>query len=189
VTVTGGRLGGRRAVAVLAVLTLAALIGGITTAIVRQPGSHHDRVAAAVTTPAPRGSPTTSAPTGTGVVAAAATAVAYYTALRDNDVRTAYGLLCASRRVPYGEYTAEYAADVRTGTGIAQFRRTGGGEVRGDQAAVPATVALADGERTPIIVLLVIEGGQWRVCSSNLGGVLPAPGSSPGPTGSPGSRT
>jgi hypothetical protein len=126
----------------------------------------------------------TPPPGGRSATAAAATAVDYYLALKREDPQAAYGLLCPARQLSYSEYAAEVATDTRTGTGITSFTLAGPGQVKGLTAAVPAHVSLADGEQTPIVVLLSYSSGAWRVCSSNLGGILPGPGqsSTPQPT-------
>jgi hypothetical protein len=96
--------------------------------------------------------------------------------VKRGDARAAYQLLCERQRIGYADYAARVARNTRTGTGIASFRLTANAQVRGALAAVPGQVGLDDGDTTPIVVLLVDESGDWRVCSSNLGGVLPAPG-------------
>jgi hypothetical protein len=117
--------------------------------------------------------------------AAERAADAYYAAVHDNDAKAAYGLLCAQERNGYTQYAAEVAQDHATGTGVATFRRTGAGRVRGSEAAVPARIVLDDGVGTPIVVLLARESGHWLVCSSDLGGVLPPPGPPAGQSPTP----
>jgi hypothetical protein len=60
--------------------------------------------------------------------------------------------------------------------------------VSGRLAAVPGEVDLANGEATQIVVILAEESNVWRVCSSDLGGVLPGPGTAatPSPSATPG---
>jgi MFS family permease len=173
----------RLIVATIATLALVVVVVGIGTVIDRHGRRDHELSAAAV--------PSTSAtslpgPTATGtpdrftaVSAAAAVTDSYYAAVKKGDARTAYRLLCARQRISYAVYAARIALNTRTGTGITRFRRTGIGTVRGRLAAVPGEVDLANGLATPIVVLLVESSGRWRVCSSNLGGVLPAPGTTP----------
>jgi hypothetical protein len=43
---------------------------------------------------------------------------------------------------------------------------------------VPGQLVLDNGQATAIQVLLVQASGGWRVCTSNLGGILPGPGGS-----------
>lgn len=181
----------RRLVAGFAVLILVVVGVGVVTAFARQGDSNGRTKAGPLPSmPAPGASRSpespSAAPSGpTGVAAADTAANGYYTALAHGDARTAYGLLCTRQQVGYGKYAEEVARNAQTGTSITSFRRAGVGQVRGLEAGVPGRVVLANGEATPIVVLLVVESGRWRVCSSDLGGVLPAPGSTTGASPSP----
>jgi hypothetical protein len=162
------------------------MIAGVATVIARHGGN--DRSVASARSAATSGSASTSpTPTATGspgnpAAAADVTADGYYAAVKRGDAHAAYVLLCQRQQLGYAAYAARVARNVRTGTGITNFRRTGVGTVRGKLAAVPGEVDLANGSDTPIVVLLVEESGGWRVCSSNLGGVLPGPGTPPVPS-------
>lgn len=114
---------------------------------------------------------------------------AYYAELAAKHPTAAFSLLCSARQqsMPLSLYTQAYAQDVSTGTGITTFTQSGQQEEQGNQAAVPGTLVLADKESVPITVLLMKEGASWRVCSSDLGGVLPNPGM--GSSGSSGGVT
>jgi hypothetical protein len=168
----------------LSALALVVLAAGVATAIVRHGDGSTDQQPRVASLPsaspsssrsAPSGSAST-APPGRDTVAAAAAATGYYAAVKRGDARAAYRLLCERQRIGYASYAARVARNTRTGTGIASFRITGDAQVRGALAAVPGQVNLDDGETTPIVVLLVDQSGDWQVCSSDLGGVLPAPG-------------
>jgi MFS family permease len=173
----------RLIVATIATLALVVVVIGIGIVIDRHGRRDHEVAAAAVPTASATSSPgptaTVTPSTSAAVSVAAAVTDSYYAAVEKGDARAAYRLLCARQRIGYAVYAARIAVNTRTGTGITRFRRTGIGTVRGRLAAVPGEVDLANGLATPIVVLLVESSGRWRVCSSNLGGVLPAPGTTP----------
>jgi hypothetical protein len=182
----------RLLIAAIATLALVVVIVGVGIVIdrhgdrgnkARASGGHSPSVAASLA-PSPTGTPGGSA----ALSAASAVTDSYYAAVKKGDARAAYRLLCARQRIGYAVYAARIALNTRTGTGITGFRRTGLGTVRGPVAAVPGEVQLANGESTPIVVILAEESTVWRVCSSDLGGVLPGPGTSvtPSPSASPG---
>jgi hypothetical protein len=181
-----GRQPLRLVVATIATLALVVVVIGVGTVIDRHGRQDNKGPAPAVQstsgTSSPR--PTTTTPGGSAAASAAAAVTdSYYTAVKKGDARAAYRLLCTRQRIGYAVYAARVARNARTGTGITRFRRTGIGTVQGRLAAVPGEVDLANGEATPIVVILAEESNVWRVCSSNLGGVLPAPGTPPsGPT-------
>jgi hypothetical protein len=182
-----GRQPLRLVVATIATLALVVVVVGVGILIDRHARQDHDVAAAAVPTTSATASPgptATGTPDGsTAVSAASGVTDRYYAAVKKGDARAAYRLLCARQRIGYAIYAARIAVNTRTGTGIARFRRTGIGTVRGRLVAVPGEVDLANGLATPIVVILAEESNVWRVCSSNLGGVLPAPGTtSSGPT-------
>jgi hypothetical protein len=177
----------RLLIAVIATLALVVPVVGIGI-IVDRHGHRGVRanalVRSSVAALSPRPTGTNSTGERAAVSAASAVADRYYAAVRQGDARAAYRLLCARQRVGYAAYAARIALNTRTGTGITSFRRTGVGTVSGRLAAVPGEVDLANGEHTPVVVILAEESNLWRVCSSNLGGVLPAPGGSSAPSGS-----
>jgi hypothetical protein len=182
----------RLLIAVVATLALVVIVVGIGTVIDRHADRGSDAGRAdshppsAATSPRPAASGT---PRGSAAVSAASAVTdSSYAAVKKGDARTAYRLLCSRQRIGYAVYAARIALNTRTGTGITRFRRTGIGTARGRLAAVPGEVDLANGETTPIVVILAEESNVWRVCSSNLGGVLPGPGTSatPSPSATPG---
>jgi hypothetical protein len=181
----------RLVIAVIATLALVVVVVGIGVVIDRHGHRGGDAAAAA----APSASDASPRPTGSeaasgsaAVAAAAAVADSYYAALKKGDARAAYRLLCARQRIGYAGYAARVALNTRTGIGVTRFRRTGIGTVSGRLAAVPGEIGLANGQSTPIVVILTEETDHWKVCSSNLGGVLPAPGTvgTPSPSATPG---
>jgi hypothetical protein len=187
-----GRQPLRLVIATIATLALVVVVVGIGIVIDRH--GRRDNEGAAVAAPSTSatsssGPAATAAPGGSAAVSAAnAVADSYYAAVKQGDARAAYRLLCARQRIGFAVYASRIALNTRTGTGIRRFRRTGIGTVRGRLAAVPGEVDLADGAATPIVVILTEESNVWRVCSSNLGGVLPAPGTprfGPSPAASP----
>lgn len=125
--------------------------------------------------------------TGSGSEAGTPGAVAdaYYAALGKPDAATAYGLLCRQRQGGESSFANDVADDERTGTGIRSWSRSGAVQQRGDQSAVAGTIALDDGRSTPIVVVLVREDDAWKVCTSDLGGVIPGPGSASPPSTGP----
>jgi hypothetical protein len=174
-------------VAVIATLALVVPVVGIGIVIDRHGhrGGRANAVARSSTAAlSPRPTGTSSAGEHAAVSAASAVTDSYYEAVKQGDARAAYRLLCARQRVGYAAYAARIALDTRTGTGITRFRRTGVGTVSGRLAAVPGEIDLANGEHTPVVVILAEQADLWRVCSSNLGGVLPGPGGSPAPSAS-----
>jgi hypothetical protein len=182
-----GRQPLRLVIATIATLALVVVVIGIGTVIDRHGRRDNEGPAAAApSTPATSspGPTATGTPSGSAAESAAAAVTdSYYAAVKQGDARAAYRLLCTRQRIGYAGYAARIALNTRTGTGITRFRRTGTGTVQGRLAAVPGEVDLANGEATPIVVILAEQSNVWRVCSSNLGGVLPAPGTtSPGPT-------
>ncbi len=105
--------------------------------------------------------------------------VRYYDDLHQQDASAAFALLCPGQQQQgEGTFAQTLGLDQSSGTGIATFRVTGDATVTDQSASVPAVVSLDDGESTPIHVLLTHGDTGWQVCSSDLGGVLPAPGSS-----------
>ena len=97
----------------------------------------------------------------------------YYRALAKDDAPAAYRLLCArQRQLSASSYAAEVRQIRDSGTGIVSWARASS-QQRDDVAVVTGHLALSDGESTDIQVLEVQESGTWRVCGSNLGGVLP----------------
>jgi hypothetical protein len=167
----------RRIVAALGVIAVAVVIVGIVAIATRGSGgaNHVTHPPIAPTQPI----------RGTSAADASATANGYYQALKAGNVRAAYALLCPRQQGGLVEYAAQVEIDRETGTAIASFELSGTPTISATGASVPAHVALADGESLPITVLLEMEAGTWRVCSSNLGGVLPAPGPSLGGTPAP----
>lgn len=113
---------------------------------------------------------------GGGKASPGSTADGYYRALAKDDAPTAYRLLCQRQRQLS---TSSYATEVRqiraSGTGISSWTRTSS-QQRDEVAVVTGHLTLANGEGTDIQVLEVRESGSWRVCGSNLGGVLPPVG-------------
>jgi hypothetical protein len=175
-----GRQPLRLVIATIATLALVVVVIGVGVVIDRHGRRENEGSAAAARSTSATSSPGPSA-TGTpggpaALSAASAVTDSYYAAVKKGDARTAYRLLCARQRIGYAVYAARVVRNTRTGTGITRFRRTGIGTVQGRLAAVPGEVDLANGEATPIVVILAEESNVWRVCSSNLGGVLPAPG-------------
>jgi len=147
------RLRGRGPLLTLAVVVLAVLVGGIVTALLPRSDSTSPR----------------------------AVVDAYYRALIRSDEGVAFGLLCTQQQQSgLAPYAAFVAADERTGTGITRWRSKPGVTVRGDEAAVSGDLVLANGSGTPIQVVAVRQAGRWRVCGSNLGGILPPVGSDSG---------
>jgi hypothetical protein len=109
----------------------------------------------------------------------AAAADGYYAALHRQDARAAFNLLCPQQQAEgYPAYAANVAQDSQTGTGIRSWERTGAVQTQGNEAIVPGQLVLDNGQATAIQVLLVQASGGWRVCTSNLGGILPGPGGS-----------
>lgn len=106
---------------------------------------------------------------------------AYYAAVKAKDATKAFGLICAAQQAN-GEssFARMVDQDEKTGTGVRSWTRTGPSLVQGDRATVAGTLVLANGTSTPLSVLLTRASDGWRVCSSNLGGILPGPGTSPG---------
>jgi hypothetical protein len=187
-----GRQPLRLVVATIATLALVVVVVGIGIVIDRHGRRDNEGAAAAPSTSATSSpGPTATGTPGGSAAESAAAAVTdrYYAAVKKADARTAYRLLCTRQRIGYAVYAARIALNTRTGTGITRFRRTGIGTVSGRLAAGPGEVDLANGEATPIVVILAEQSRVWRVCSSNLGGVLPAPGttsSGPSQSASPG---
>jgi hypothetical protein len=182
----------RLVIATIATVALVVVVVGIGIVIDRHDrrGNQADAAAQSPSATASPG-PTSTGPSGGSAAVSAASAVtdSYYAAVKKGDARAAYRLLCTRQRIGYAVYAARIALNRRTGTGITRFRRTGIGTVRGRLAAVPGEVDLANGEATPIVVILAEESSAWRVCSSDLGGVLPGPGttsSSPSQSATPG---
>jgi hypothetical protein len=175
-----GRQSLRLLVAAIATFSLVVVVVGIGTVIDRHGRRDNRPAPVAARSPAATSSPrptATGTAGGSAAVSAASTVTdSYYAAVKAGHARAAYRLLCARQRIGYAAYAARIAVNTRTGTGITRFRRTGIGTVRGRLAAVPGEVDLANGEATPIVVILAEESNVWRVCSSNLGGVLPGPG-------------
>lgn len=102
---------------------------------------------------------------------------AYYGALTRRDARTAYDLLCQTQQQSgYDAYRQLVERDEQSGTGIRGWRSEPGVRRSGDEAYVQGTLRLATGPETPITIGLLQEKGAWRVCGSNLGGILPGPG-------------
>jgi hypothetical protein len=133
-------------------------------------------------------------PTDHSATSAAKVASAYYLAVKAGNARQAYALLCVSRQTGYDGYAHEVELDAQTGTGIADFTLTTAPSTSaaGDTAQVPAHITLANGVATPIDVLMTYGAGSWKVCSSDLGGILPGPGlgaGSPRSTATPGTST
>jgi hypothetical protein len=180
----------RLLVAAIATLALVVVIVGVGIVIDRHGDRGNKASASGAKSAAASPAPSTTATPGASAALSAASAVTdrYYAAVKKGDARAAYRLLCTRQRIGYGVYAARIALNTRTGTGITAFRRTGLGTVRGRIAAVPGEVDLANGESTPIVVILAEESTVWRVCSSDLGGVLPGPGTSvsPSPSATPG---
>jgi hypothetical protein len=183
---SSGRQPLRLVVATIATLALVVVVVGVGIVIDRHGRRDNEGAGAAAPSTSATSSPgptATGLPSGSAAESAAAVVTdRYYAAVKKADARTAYRLLCARQRIGYAVYAARIALNTRTGTGITRFRRTGIGTVSGRLAAVPGEVDLANGEATPIVVILAEESRVWRVCSSNLGGVLPAPGTSSGPS-------
>jgi hypothetical protein len=180
----------RLLIAVVATLALVVIVIGIGTVIDRHGRRGDDADPARSPSATASSRPTTSGAPGASAAVSAAAAVtdSYYAAVKKGDARAAYRLLCSRQRIGYAVYAARIELNTRTGTGVTRFRRTGNGTVRGLLAAVPGEVDLANGEATPIVVILAEESNVWRVCSSDLGGVLPGPGTSatPSPSATPG---
>lgn len=142
-------------VAALVVLLLAV---GLAVATARQFGGP-----VAVLTPAAATSPERAAD-------------GYYQALVARSGSRAFALLCPARQAGgYRRFAGTLSQDLTSGTGIRTWTRTGGAMTRGRLAIVPGRLVLQDGTATPILVVLVRAGASWRVCGSNLGGILPAP--------------
>lgn len=154
----GRRLGALGAV--IGVAALLVLVGGIATAVVRLSGSEA---------------------TTAGVDAPRAAVDAYYAALQRKDAAAAFSLLCSvqqqSGEPSFGDLVRRNDA---TGTGIAQWRSTPSTTSGADVAQVPGTLTLGDGTVNPLTVALLRERGAWRVCNSDLGGVIPGPGPTTG---------
>jgi hypothetical protein len=175
----------RLLIAVIATLALVVPVVGIGVVIDRHGHRGGRSAAAAVQSPSATPSPgPTATASSAAVSAASAVTDSYYAAVTKGDARAAYRLLCARQRIGFAGYAARIALNTRTGTGVTRFRRTGIGTVSGRLAAVPGEVDLANGQDTPIVVILAEESDAWRVCSSNLGGVLPGPGASAAPSAS-----
>ena len=106
----------------------------------------------------------------------------YYGTLAADKPASAFTMLCQTTQTELGEsgYVANYNDDVSTGTGIKSWTAGPGEQIQGNAAEVPGTLALQDKESVPITVLVLRESGAWHVCSSDLGGVLPNPGSGSG---------
>jgi hypothetical protein len=119
---------------------------------------------------------------GGGKASPGSTADRYYRALAKDDAPAAYQLLCTrQRQLSASSYAAEIRQIRMSGTGISAWSRSSS-QQRDQVAVVAGHLTLADGESTDIQVLEVEESGTWRVCGSNLGGVLPPVGQ--GSTGS-----
>ncbi|HEV7209369.1 MAG TPA: hypothetical protein VGN54_11595 [Mycobacteriales bacterium] len=107
----------------------------------------------------------------------------YYQALAARSAQRAFALLCSVRQAAgYSGYSSSVSRNVNSGTGIKSWKRTGAPQIAGDQASVQGRLVLDDGDSTLITLVLLQEGGKWRICTSNLGGILPGPG--PGGGGS-----
>ncbi len=106
-----------------------------------------------------------------------AAADAYYAALVRNDAPAAFELLCTvQRQSGLASYAALVARNERTGTGITTWRSGRTSATRGAEADVPGDIRLDNGSATPITVTLLREPMGWKVCGSNLGGILPPAG-------------
>ena len=117
--------------------------------------------------------PTASAAPG-DLTAAGDVAAAYYAALHKKDAVTAYTMLCANAMTQTeSQFSDSVQADIQAGTGITSWKGEGTPTVQGDEAAVPGTLVLDDGGNFQLSLLLVRESGTFKVCSSNLGGILP----------------
>ncbi len=102
---------------------------------------------------------------------------AYYAALVRLDAPAAFGRLCSEQQQSgLAAYDREIHADDATGTGIRSWKGAGGVTVHGDEARVPGRLVLTGGMQTDIVVGLVRPAGVWKVCGSDLGGVIPGPG-------------
>lgn len=105
----------------------------------------------------------------------------YYAAVHAGDATKAFAFLCPAQQARgLSSFSANVTQDKQTGTGIKSWTRTGPTQLQGDQAIVGGVVTLDIGAATPISVQLLKESDGWRVCSSNLGGILPAAGTSSG---------
>lgn len=113
---------------------------------------------------------------GGGTASPGSTADHYYRALAKDDAPAAYRLLCTrQRQLSASSYAAEIRQIRASGTAISSWSRTSSHQ-REEVAVVTGHLTLVDGESTDIQVLEVSESGSWRVCGSNLGGVLPPVG-------------
>lgn len=112
----------------------------------------------------------------------ASAAAGYYAAVHRGDAKAAYQLLCPQRQQAQTEnsYAAAVEQNRATGTGIRSWTQGGVSQQQGEEAIVPGTLILDNGSSTPIQILLLRSGKEWTVCSSNLGGILPAPGTGTG---------
>ena len=120
----------------------------------------------------PTGTPA-PAVTSAGADAPKAVVDGYYAALARDDAAGAFGRLCSEAT---GGGLAPYAAAVQrnraTGTAITSWRALAQPVVRGDQAVVRGHLELDRADGTDITVGLLLEDGAWRVCGSDLGGIL-----------------
>jgi len=148
----------RGRVTALIAVALVLLIGAGTVSLTRHPDQPQTLTAANATTPQ-------RASDG------------YYKALISRAPRRAFDLLCSARRAAgYAGYGASVSQNVASGTGIKSWRRTAAPQIAGDKATVAGQLVLDDGDSTPITLALLREGGTWRICTSDLGGILPGPG-------------
>lgn len=105
----------------------------------------------------------------------------YYAAVHAGDATKAFAFLCPARQAAgLSSFSASVTQDRQTGTGVKSWTRTGPTQIQGDQAIVGGVVTLDNGAATPLSVQLLKASDGWRVCSSNLGGILPGPGTNPG---------
>jgi hypothetical protein len=109
--------------------------------------------------------------------------VAYYGYLRQQNASAAFSLLCpAQQEQGEGMFAQTLGLDGASGTGITLFTVDGNATIGTHDASVPATVGLQNGQTLSFTVLLTRGTDGWQVCSSDLGGVLPAPGASSAPS-------
>lgn len=159
-------------VAVTAVVVALLLAGSVTALLRSGDGS------------ATRAGGGTATPSATDPGLEPRTAVdAYYAALIARDPTAAFALLCrVQQQSGLAPYRALVERNQRTGSGVAQWQSMPDVKVRGDEADVSGTIVLENQLGTPIRVTLLLEAAGWRVCGSNLGGILPGPGGEdPGP--------
>lgn len=144
---------------------LLVLAGGVVTVLLGLPGS------AGAITPAAATSPQRAVE-------------GYYQALEARSGPRAFALLCPARQAGgYHSFALTLSQDLASGTGIRTWTRAGSPTVRGHLAAVPGHLVLTNGTVVAITVVLQRGGSTWRVCGSDLGGILPAPGGAPGAAG------